>query len=85
MNAIILIKNLLGGLETKTAVNCLLDNDRKGCFEILLKYYDKHYTKALQNRPQLNDVICQVPAEDVHAKNNAQKILNKVHEGTTIR
>ena len=85
LNAIIRIKKRLGGLETKTAVNCLLENDRKGCFEILLKYYDKHYTKALQNRPQLNDVICQVPAEDVHAKNNAQKILNKVHEGTTIR
>ena len=43
VNAVIRIKKRLGGLETKTAINCLIEDDIMGCFAILLKYYDKGY------------------------------------------
>jgi tRNA 2-selenouridine synthase len=80
LNAIVRIQKRLGGLETKTAVNCLLENDTRGCFEILLKYYDKHYSKALHNRPGLKEVIRQVPAENIDAISNTQKILSAAYE-----
>jgi tRNA 2-selenouridine synthase len=80
LNAIVRIQKRLGGLETKTAVNCLLENDTRGCFEILLKYYDKHYGKALHNRPTLKEIIREVPADDVDASTNTQKILSTAHE-----
>jgi len=80
INAIVRIRKRLGGLEAKTAVNCLLEDDVKGCFEVLLKYYDKQYNKALDNRPDLKTVINNIPANEVHAATNAQKILNKAYE-----
>ena len=80
INAIVRIQKRLGGLETKTAINCLLENNVKGCFEILLKYYDKHYTKALNNRPNLNEVMHTIETSELNAKVNAQKILNEIYE-----
>jgi tRNA 2-selenouridine synthase len=44
------IQKKLGGLETKTALQFLEEDDLLGCFEILLKYYDKLYFKSLQSR-----------------------------------
>jgi len=82
INAIVRIRKRLGGLETKTAVNCLLENDLRGCFSILLRYYDKHYEKALKNRPNLNAVMCKVDAAVVDPKTNTKKILAKAYEST---
>jgi len=47
VNAVIRIQKRLGGLETKIAINHLLENNHKECFRVLLKYYDKCYGKAL--------------------------------------
>lgn len=80
INAIVRIQKRLGGLETKTAVTCLLENDTKGCFEILLKYYDKHYRKALENRPHVDEVIQQIHADDINPRSNAQKLINLAYE-----
>ncbi len=55
--AIIRIQKRLGGLETKTALNFLAEDNLKECFRILLHYYDKLYSKALQNRPASTPVI----------------------------
>ena len=44
------IQKKLGGLETKTALAFLENNDLFGCFDILLKYYDKLYFKSLLTR-----------------------------------
>ena len=85
INAIIRIKKRLGGLETKTAINCLLEDDIKGCFEVLLKYYDKHYGKALLNRPNINEVMHKVEAGSADAKINTKKILELTYEPTTTR
>jgi tRNA 2-selenouridine synthase len=47
MDAIMRIKKRLGSLETKNAINYLLEDDMKNCFSVLLKYYDKWYSKSL--------------------------------------
>ena len=44
------IQKKLGGLETKIALQHLENNNIAGCFDILLKYYDKLYLKSLNSR-----------------------------------
>ncbi|MES2690661.1 MAG: tRNA 2-selenouridine(34) synthase MnmH [Bacteroidota bacterium] len=46
VNAIIRIQKKLGGLDTKNAVNFLLENNVHECFRILLSYYDKRYKES---------------------------------------
>jgi tRNA 2-selenouridine synthase len=48
------IAKRLGGLETKTAIQFLEEDDIKNCFSILLTYYDKQYKKGLEKRNNLN-------------------------------
>jgi tRNA 2-selenouridine synthase len=62
INAIIRIQKRLGGLETKTAVNFLLEDNKKECFRILLYYYDKLYKKGLNKRENLSDKLCTIPS-----------------------
>ncbi len=81
INAIIRIQKRLGGLETKTAINALLENDLRGCFEVLLKYYDKHYEKALRNRPRLEEVIERIPCKSTDPVENTQLVLERAHVG----
>ncbi len=75
VNAIIRIQKRLGGLETKNAINHLLENDHKGCFRILLTYYDKLYNKALQNRENLPALLNKIPCSGVDTVTNTQNIL----------
>ena len=55
------IKKRLGGLETKTAINCLIEDDIMGCFAILLKYYDKGYFAGSQKRENPEQLIHKIP------------------------
>lgn len=75
VNAIIRIQKRLGGLETKNAINHLLENDHKACFRILLTYYDKLYNKALQNRENLPALLNKIPCSGVDTVTNTQNIL----------
>jgi tRNA 2-selenouridine synthase len=75
INAIIRIQKRLGPLETKTAVNYLLEDNIKECFRILLKYYDKYYDRSLRARENLNEQLNSIPTEKVDAKENANKLL----------
>jgi tRNA 2-selenouridine synthase len=72
VNSIIRIKKRLGGLETKTAIGCLVEEDIAGCFAILLKYYDKQYTKGLSERKP--DSIHKIACATVDEINNAQQL-----------
>lgn len=74
-NAIGRIQKRLGGLETKTAVTSLEENNIHGCFEVLLKYYDKQYRKGLENREEPKPNIIVVFADEVNDIENASKIL----------
>lgn len=75
VNAIIRIRKRLGPLETKTAINHLLEDNIKECFRILLWYYDKYYTKSLSAREGLDALLHNVPCDRIDAKQNAQKLL----------
>ena len=67
INAIVRISKRLGGLETKTAVNCLLENNVPGCFSILLHYYDKQYRKALHAREDIETVMTTITGNELLA------------------
>jgi tRNA 2-selenouridine synthase len=75
LTAIVRIKKRLGGLETKTAVNHLLEDDLKESFRVLLKYYDKWYTKGLQGRENWEKLTITIDCEKVDASANSKKIL----------
>ena len=80
VNAIMRIQKRLGGLETKTAINHLLEDDTKACFRILLKYYDKGYTKGLQNRENWEALLNKIPCLSVDTATNTQQIIHATAE-----
>jgi tRNA 2-selenouridine synthase len=83
VNAIIRIRKRLGGLETKTAINHLLEDNVRGCFSVLLFYYDKYYLKSLHNnREKFAELLERVELETVDPVANAEKILN-MHASAT--
>ena len=77
VNAVIRIQKRLGGLEAKNAINFLLEDNHKECFRILLKYYDKWYTKGLYNREDASGLIKKIAGNAVDAKNNADLLINE--------
>ncbi|MEP6673853.1 MAG: tRNA 2-selenouridine(34) synthase MnmH [Ferruginibacter sp.] len=76
VNSIIRIQKRLGGLDTKNAINFLLEDDLASCFRILLRYYDKCYGKALQNRENLSGLLNKIPCESVDTMINLQNLLH---------
>jgi tRNA 2-selenouridine synthase len=76
VTAIMRIQKRLGGLETKTAINFLLENNFKESFRILLTYYDKYYLKGLYNRENAEELITTIEAEKVNTNINIE-LLNK--------
>ncbi len=84
MNAIIRIQKRLGGLETKTAMNCLLNNDLRACFAILLHYYDKQYLKGLQKRDNFSELLHKLDLDTVATEENAELLLAYYLEGAGV-
>jgi tRNA 2-selenouridine synthase len=80
VNAIIRIQKRLGGLETKNAINFLLEDKHKESFRILLAYYDKYYKKGLNARENLEDLMTTIKAETVDTRKNVQLLINKLNE-----
>jgi tRNA 2-selenouridine synthase len=70
------IQKRLGGLETKMALQYLDEENLKECFSILLKYYDKQYSKGLQNRPDPKPTVITVETNAVNDIKNAELLLN---------
>ncbi|MEO6734452.1 MAG: tRNA 2-selenouridine(34) synthase MnmH [Ferruginibacter sp.] len=77
VNAIIRIQKRLGGLETKIAVNHLLENNYKECFRVLLKYYDKWYSKGLLNRENVEGLLNKVTCDSVDVKTITNILINE--------
>ena len=75
VNAIIRIQKRLGGLETKNAINHLLENNTKESFRILITYYDKWYLKGLNNRENLSAFLNKIPCKSVDCILNSKNIL----------
>jgi tRNA 2-selenouridine synthase len=76
IDAITRIQKRLGGLEAKTAINYLLENNVKESFRILLRYYDKYYLKGLHNRENLDWKLNKIPCLNVDTKSNTQKLVS---------
>lgn len=74
VNAIIRIQKRLGGLDTKMAVNYLLEGNTTESFRILLRYYDKHYLKGLQSREPAGGRLEKIPCNAVNFKLNAEAV-----------
>jgi tRNA 2-selenouridine synthase len=72
VTSIMKIQKKLGGLETKNAINFLLENNLKECFSILMQYYDKLYTKGLYNRENIQTLLNKITCENVD-NNNADQ------------
>lgn len=75
INAILRIKKRLGGLETKTAVNYLIEENIPESFRVLLKYYDKWYLKSLQSREIQNKQMIKIGCNTVTPSSNAERLL----------
>lgn len=63
------IRQKLGGLETKNALQFLEEGNIRECFRILLAYYDKLYLKSLHQREEVASLLHKVEAgnDDVEA------------------
>ncbi|HEX6179717.1 MAG TPA: tRNA 2-selenouridine(34) synthase MnmH [Chitinophagaceae bacterium] len=71
------LQKRLGGLETKTAMQYLLQENVQECFRVLLKYYDKYYQKGLVNRNNLGNLLRTISCSGIQAATNATNVLNK--------
>ena len=71
------IQKKLGGLETKTALGFLDENNIRGAFSILLKYYDKLYSKGLENREDPKPKLKIYPSTQVDAQINATLLIDQ--------
>lgn len=70
--AIVRIEKRLGGLETKSAIEYLKNEDTKESFRILLKYYDRWYLKGLHRRENVESLLINI---DVKASSPLQQLL----------
>ena len=76
IDAILRIKERLGGLETKKAIEFLNEDNTIESFRILLKYYDKWYAKGLHNRENINSLLHTVSCDSVTPE-NAKKLVQQ--------
>lgn len=77
VNAVIRIQKRLGGLETKNAINFLLENNHREAFRILLKYYDKWYEKGLHNREDVAGQVKKFVYENIDVPSIAAMLINE--------
>jgi tRNA 2-selenouridine synthase len=74
--AITRIQKKLGGLEAKTALGHLVENDIKACFRILLHYYDRLYQKSLMARQYPETQLSFLPCASSASPQNVNLILS---------
>jgi tRNA 2-selenouridine synthase len=66
------ISQRLGGLDAKNTIEFLEKGDIKEAFRILLRYYDKRYSKGLHNRDNISALLTEIHCETVTPKNALQ-------------
>jgi len=69
IDAIGRIREKLGGLNAKTAIQLLEEGNTTESFRILLNYYDKFYLKALHNREAINSLLHSIECKTVSIEN----------------
>jgi tRNA 2-selenouridine synthase len=68
-DATIRITKKLGHLQARQVTDLLAENKIRAAFEILLRYYDKLYTKSLQNRTALEQLLTKIETSKTGAEN----------------
>jgi len=76
VSAIMRIQKRFGPLETKTAINFLLEDNIKEAFVLLLAYYDKNYIKALHNRENITALLQTISFTKVDITLNTKSLLS---------
>jgi len=74
IDAIGRIKEKLGGLNAKNAIQLLEEGNIDQGFHILLKYYDKFYLKALHNRKEVNSLLYTINCNSITPENANQLV-----------
>jgi tRNA 2-selenouridine synthase len=74
IDAIGRIREKLGGLNAKNAIQLLEEENTIESFRILLKYYDRFYLKALHNREKVNSLLHTINCKSVTTENASQLI-----------
>jgi tRNA 2-selenouridine synthase len=75
VNAIIRIRKRLGGMETQEAIHHLIHDNVKESFKILLRYYDKFYTKSMLKKESPEKKIIPIAAKSVNDVANTERVL----------
>jgi tRNA 2-selenouridine synthase len=70
------ISQKLGHLNAKTAIFGINEGKIAESFDILLRYYDKHYLKSLHNREGINSLLHSIQCKSVTPQNADQLILH---------
>jgi tRNA 2-selenouridine synthase len=78
IDAITRIREKLGGLNAKMAIQYLEEENTIESFRILLKYYDKFYLKALHNREDIHSLLQRIECKSVTAE-NARLLIHANH------
>ncbi len=74
-DAITRISQKLGHLNAKTAILLLNEGKITESFDILLKYYDKHYFKSLHNREGINSLLHTLKCKTTGSENTRLILL----------
>ncbi len=74
IDAIGRIREKLGGLNAKNAIQLLQEGNTIESFRILLKYYDKFYLKALHNREKVNSLLHTINCKSVTPENASELV-----------
>ena len=80
VNSIMRIQKRFGPMETKTAINFILEGDIKSAFSLLLHYYDKHYIKAMHTRENIKELLHTISSDSVSASANKELLLSFIKE-----
>lgn len=72
---VVRIQKKLGGLETKNAINFLLENNIEDSFRILLNYYDRQYLLASNRTEKSTQTIS---LDKINAQLNAEILLKSI-------
>ena len=83
IDAINRISQKLGNLNAKMAISLLKEGKTTESFDILLKYYDKHYFKSLHNREGINSLLHTVECKSVTPENTNQLVQHFQHQYQT--
>jgi tRNA 2-selenouridine synthase len=69
IDAIGRIREKLGGLNAKNAIQLLDEGNTIESFRILLKYYDRFYIKGLHNREKVNSLLHTINCKSITPEN----------------